>query len=229
MCHSRDNLGVYSDGHVFCFGCGYRKEGKRTLNNYKGTENNKNNAVFDNYRFTSSLDNVAYSWLKKYDITSEEIERYRLLWEDDRKWLVFPFFENGQLVCINCRNFGEGRKYYTFGKRTHFHAWGQPEADTVVFVEDCVSAIKVGRSCSSHPLLGAHVPAEALNRAMKRFSRVGVWLDADKAREALKTASKASLAYPGRVFCVRSDLDPKEYDRPELFLGLTELSEEKIV
>lgn len=201
---------MYSD-HEYCFGCQhYRSYG---VNRTKTTKNVNRADTFSSFSFTDDhFPEKVTSWLLKYQIVPAEWKHYGLLWEPYKEWLGFPFYENEKLVAANFRNFGkEGRKYYTFGKRTHFHVWGNPDSNVILFVEDCLSAIKVGRSFATYPLLGAHVPVEALKRASSRFDLLGVWLDSDKALTASKAVLRASVSLPGRMFRVASDLDPKEY------------------
>ena len=42
QCGSKDNLGVYDDGHMYCFGCGYYESGNesKVVDINKGTKNN---------------------------------------------------------------------------------------------------------------------------------------------------------------------------------------------
>jgi DNA primase len=126
------------------------------------------------------------------------------------------------LVLINTpqyhqgRNFsGYGPKYISKGKKPLIF-YGL--SDTLVCVEDVISAIKIAKSNKNVcviPLLGSIIPLELTETILKRFNKVFIWLDRDKAIEAVKQAR--NLKQKG----IDSDViitpkDPKEYSTGEI-------------
>jgi hypothetical protein len=160
------------------------------------------------------------AWLKQYDVTEEEMARYGLAYDHDRDCLLFPLGV-GEFKTWAARYFGTAinhPKALTFGPREHhavyIHEKGVPK-DAIVFVEDCVSAIKVGRLVHAYPLLGSYVSQGQLKRAAGEFATVYVWLDRDKAKESVVACSTASLYHKPFVPII-TEKDPKEYSDAEI-------------
>jgi hypothetical protein len=225
-CGSRDNLGVWDDGHKFCFGCRYWEPSPDTLESLgkkvQGMENNYNVASsgIDTSGFTHSIPSKPLAWLRKYGISDSEIAHFGICWNAPKDTLVFPVHEGETIVLTNERYFGSDPKhpkYVTYGhkNRKHLFITHPSNKDCLVLVEDAISAIKVARYCSSLPLFGATLPDNALYWASEHFKSIRVWLDMDKASQSLLEAAKASQFIPDSRSIITS-LDPKEYSMNEL-------------
>ena len=117
-CGSKDNLGRYSDGSAYCFGCGYTEKSSR----YSPATNR----VFEERAIRIPQDATPQvastpggTWLAQYGITALEIQRYRMLWSPSRQQLIFPLYnKNGELVAYQGRNFKPDSKgkYFSQGK-----------------------------------------------------------------------------------------------------------------
>lgn len=231
-CGSRDNLGVWDDGHKYCFGCRFFIPSPENIEQLKKKaqqlENNKNNDfMLDTSGFTYRIPSNALSWLTKYGISRQEVEHYGICWNTNTDSLVFPIY-NSQKAIIYCqeRYFGSDihhAKYVTHGSKTQQLAQilNRNAPRTVVLVEDFISAIKVGRVCTSSPLLGSTIDPNAVRWVTERFNKVRVWLDLDKATQALHEASKLALAIPNTRVII-TVLDPKEYSTQEILQKLNE-------
>lgn len=212
----------YSDGHAWCFSCGYRESGQ-----FDGP---KSNVIdLETYRDTRSqrpipleakpfLGVEPLTWLKKYGITAAEVRHHRLLWWEERKWLIFPYYAGTNLAGWQARNFDlvnyPKQKWLSFGNiKDHLHLIGK-ESTTVILVEDIVSAIKVGRQIMAMPVYGSHIPLETLVRLHSRFPAVGIWLDKDKVGYARQMATRASQFMT--AFYIETDRDPKEHSDFEI-------------
>jgi hypothetical protein len=184
-------------------------------------ENKNNNGLvnFDLSSCTAKIPAKPLEWLRKYGITDQEIDYYGLLYDHGRESLIFPFRDDNGIYLIQERYFGDLKnkpKYITSGpKGKPFIIINKNTAQTVIFVEDFVSAIKVGRQCSSSPLLGCTIPANTVKWASERFKRVRVWLDMNKAVESLQEASRLSQ-FVKDTSCIITPLDPKEYTNDEI-------------
>lgn len=129
-CGSRDNLGRYSDGGAFCFGCGYSERG--SINPLiKEREHGKSKSEDDGEGRRPSLPDDAsniirgagWDWLAKYNITAEESLRAGWRWSDSWEQLLFPFYDRDNLLCcLQARNFNPQRaskaKYYNQGEKS---------------------------------------------------------------------------------------------------------------
>ena len=109
----------------------------------------------------------------------------------------------------------DGVKYKSKGKKPLL--W-YGNGDILVCVEDVISAIKVSKAnpnVTATPLLGSSIPLELTETILKRFKTVRVWLDRDKAIEAVKQAR--NIKQKG-IDCeaIITPLDPKEYSTGEI-------------
>ena len=203
---SGNNLAIYSDTHKYCFACGYYDRGD-IVEKYKQQITPKTASKF----FTPALtfDNKAMIYLKKYGLTDKEIQE-NYFW-DETGFLVFNAKE-----FQNARNFKDSfPKYISKGTIRGNEKIFLKETDYVIIVEDSVSAIKVGRVCSSVAIHNSVIPLELLIRLSKQFSKLVIWLDPDKQKEMLHEANKAKI-YFEQVNVIWTDKDPKEFTTKEI-------------
>lgn len=212
-CKSRDNYGEYSD-HYYCFGCKYTKPkddiGSIRQRLTQKPEGSKN--LNDELVFADEIPTIPLRWLVKYGITFKEMEDFNIKWE--------PFKE--VLVLIKGKDFYQGRcfgnhkmKYFSKGsKQLTYYGYG----GKLVCVEDVLSAIKVARLSPEYcavPLLGCSLPADWIQDISGKFEEVVIWLDRDKAKDAVKIARDLrQRGFKSRA--VISPDDPKEYSKGEL-------------
>ena len=197
--------------------------------------------------FTLSIPVEAANWLRKYGITRSELEIHKIGYSPSRELLIFPIYGEGEtIIAWQGRNFkkefidawGElpdgtrikygqrpvppKRKYLTFGPvRDIWHVIEPVNSewpDLLVIVEGFIDALKVGRVAPAMPLWGSRMPLESIIRASKRFGRLAIWLDMDKAQEAVKTALRASQYIPTTV--ISTVLDPKDYNEASIAIDI---------
>jgi hypothetical protein len=207
---------VYDDGHEWCFGCGYYKPSAHSLENVRKQQQKGDMQHDFDLDLSPILTLDSLRWLKKYGITDEEIKRFEVGFDNKRELLCFPIKEEGRITGYICRNFGPSRlqrKYLFYGSRRLPPIIASPGAseDTAVFVEDMVSAIKVGRSYQALPVLSANIDAKALKWASDRFKWVGVWLDRDMHGKVARMAVRGGWMGGAKFFPVFSPMDPKIY------------------
>lgn len=221
-CGSRDNLGNWEDGK-WCFGCGYR------LPKYKGLslkdlrqsleQQEKRGSKYANLRlpsdFSYDLPEQCRQWLSKYGLTNREISQHRFGWSAEYECLIFPVFDIfGNLLAWQGRSFRQKpenvQRYNSRGDLSSIYHIIGTGGNTVVCVEDLVSAIKVSRLLPAMPLWGSQMPIDRIRKLSGRFSRLVLWLDHDKQRYALQARFRA-LPYFDDVKVVITELDPKGY------------------
>lgn len=211
-CGSKDNLGDYSD-HVFCFGCKYYKN-KDDIHSIRSRVHkiNTTNEDIMNLNTIVELPQKAMKWLLSYGISREEIKEYNIQWSPQKEILVL----------LNTAKYWQGRcfgnskiKYMSAGSKP-FTIYGS--GDTIVLVEDVLSAIKIARLHNEFcalPLLGSTVSYDVEQGVLKEFKKVYVWLDRDKAINAIKIRNK--FKSKGVISkAIVTPLDPKEYNKGEL-------------
>lgn len=220
---SGNNLAVYSDTHKYCFACGFHDKGDivEKFKDRLNTEREKKHVNFFNR--ANFIDKEALVYLKKYGITDDEISK-NYFWDSDG-YLVF---DGGSYQ--NARNFtGLGAKYMTRGViRNNEPIMQNTQNDSVIIVEDAISAIKVSRVLPSVPIHNSIIPLELILRLSKRFKKLFVWLDKDKSLSALKQAGNAKLLFD-EVRTIWTDLDPKCYSETEIKKYLNVIDMEKQV
>lgn len=227
-CGSRDNLGVYGDGHKWCFGCQYYIKGdtgasveemKARLVPSTQQEENTPNASDSSLSlpadYTRSLEPIGAQWLLKYGISKGERIKNHIGWSQRYESLVFPVYDShDNLLLVQRRFFGAGKwpKYHTKGRpESVLHILGDGDLDTGVLTEDLLSAIKVGRQYNATPLWGSNLSVDKVRRLSHRFSKLIIWLDRDKAKDSVKYKWRA-MPFFEKVHIIVSELDPKEYN-----------------
>jgi hypothetical protein len=107
------------------------------------------------------------------------------------------------------RNFGEGVKYLSRGVKPYLEYGNNKEK--LVFVEDIISAVKVARVATAVPMLGAKVMPAWWENA-KRFDKIYLHGDRDKATDNIVQARRASEVIGKKVEIIITEKDPKEYN-----------------
>jgi hypothetical protein len=80
--------------------------------------------------------------------------------------------------------------------------------NTLCMVEDSLSAIKVSRAIDAAPLFGSSINNDKLNKLVKEYQLIYVWLDSDKYEQAQLIAGRIKmLGKLSRV--IYTKLDPK--------------------
>lgn len=225
-CGSRDNVGIYSDGHKYCFGCHKFDapsgvEGVKAFAASKQLVESMEGKIALPEDFTFELPNLPFQWLMRYSIGQMERMEHGIGWSPNLDRLIFPLYEDGELKFWTGRYFGKDArqpKYWTQGSRNEIMALyghSHPLAERVVLVEDIVSAIKVGRVCMTMPLLGSKMPLENARKLSERFKRLVIWLDPDMKRSAFQQALKLEPWF-NSVEVILSDRDPKDHTTAEI-------------
>jgi len=238
-----DNLAIYSDGHKFCFSCGYYQaapqtidsvrckltQGESVTNGVKSRIKTCDPLPFD---ITSVLPPPAKRWLLGYGLTFSDMQKF--WWSDSMAQLIYPVFDTeGQLLLWQGRSFDPEKllrkqKYFTSGPvNDHFHFihWNESmKSSQCVIVEDVVSAIKVGRVYTGMPLFGSHLSQQRLIQmrdyvlpmTFKFASKtIGIWLDPDKLSYANKLKNQAQ-ELGLNAFVISTKQDPKYYTHTEM-------------
>ena len=216
-CGSRDNRAEYTNG-FWCFGCS-KYDPKNDTNSIRQRVFNKS-FVSNNQEILETTQEIpmkAMQWLLKYNITLKEIKKYGIKWEPIRKLLVLiqrkDYWQG--------RNFGFGNIKYMSNGNKPLTIYG--EGDTLLVVEDVLSAIKIARLrqegyCAT-PLLGSSMSKQAEQQLVKRYKNISVWLDRDKAKNAVRIRNRLrSLGVISKA--IITPLDPKEYNRTEILKWL---------
>lgn len=216
-CGSKDNRAIYSDGHEYCFGCQdfTKGNGFKKIEQLKNKKNKNANSVNlpDDIIFT--VPEIARAWHNKYGITATETWMFRFGWSEEMKMLIIPIYnENQELLAWQGKVFdiNSGMKYYSRGplEDVDYILKHDSETKSIVVVEDMLSAIKVNRHTTVLPLFGSNLSTKRLERLSKKFDKIVVWLDRDKAKYGVSIHKEARLVFESSRMIIK-DKDPKCY------------------
>ena len=213
-CGSRDNAYQYPDG-IWCFGCKRYTPNKTSINNVKETLHGTKNTTGKSYSIPTdcsfTIPPVPYLWLSNYGLTNDEIQRNNIKWSESKKSLVFPIYNNSELVFWQERKFGTDKRWISHGSK--------PDAvlgagDPLVLVEDIISAIRVSKVTACKPLFGSAINVNIFLRIKEKYSACKIWLDYDKAKDSIKYATQGSMFIPTQSIITIKD--PKCYTTKEI-------------
>lgn len=224
-CGSRDNLGEYSDGSTFCFGCRYATRGNESA--FVTSRRDELNACDADPRVkltgSSSYPPTVVEWLKRYRVEPIVAIQRGVLYDSTLEQLNFPFYSKEGLVCVQSRNFNSYRaakaKYYNVGNSQEATSIYKTKSNAfvhrLVITEDALSAMRIASQCDAIPALGTHVPVSKIIALAPFYEFVTVWLDSDKWREARTIAENFQwLGLSANT--IFTELDPKEYSDEEI-------------
>ncbi len=225
-----NNLGVYSDGGVYCFSCGYTRPGS-AVSKLKNQVQPRHHDTIKQLSLPpdvgGELPEAAWQWLKSYSLTELDVVKHNILWSEHAERVVFPIFGgNQELLAWQGRYIGVGTKpkWYSKGKLNEIrHILGTGKKTALVLVEDIVSAIRVS-NCGVHasPLFGSYISTDTWLRIKHlAFPIVVCWLDKDKQLESARF-SMTGRGVGMNVRSVITDNDPKTYSDTEIKNILTQ-------
>lgn len=176
---------------------------------------------------SSKWPHYARAWLVKYGITESEVKQHGIVFSPKFDRLLFPLYMDGDYIGWQGRSFNDDEKipkYLTTVDRERLTGncglyKCKTGSDTVVLVEDCLSAIKVSRGESTICLLGSHPTPEVINWIASRYNNIYIWLDNDKP-EVIKQQNKLKSLFEvlvtGEVKLILTNKDPKEFSTEEI-------------
>lgn len=221
-----NNLGVYSDGSVYCFSCGYSRSAKGTeklKEALQRTDTTIAKTISLPRDVCFELPIIARDYLRKYSLTQGDINVNRIMWSEEWMRVVFPYFDGERLLGWQGRylgNQGNKGKWYSQGDlKDILHICGGPRTAaserTIVLVEDVVSAIRVGHTVACAPIFGSHLSVKNAFRYANMYPELIVWLDKDKEKYSVTVTYQLQML---GLHCISitTDKDPKEYSDKEI-------------
>ena len=213
-CGSRDNCGEYDD-HYWCFGCKYHKS-KDDIGSVRSRYNQRSSErITEDPNSLDCIEEIPkqpLTWLMSYGITFKEISENNIMWCPSKEILVL--LSKGTYWQGRC--FGKQRVKYLSSGSKPLTIYGT--GDILVCVEDILSAIKIARLSPHYcavPLLGSSIPEDFITKLSGKYSEVLVWLDRDKAKQAV-AISRDLKQRNFKSRSIISELDPKEYNVEQL-------------
>ncbi|CAB4241335.1 putative DnaG-like primase [uncultured Caudovirales phage] len=212
-CGSRDNLGHYSDGSTYCFGCG----ASTATTNIRGKlnkEKKQDKLVQLPNDFSLDVPQKFIDWLSKYGNYSD-YQRY-VGYSEFYDRAIFPYkTKQGLLFGWQGRSLEDkNKKWLSIGKLTD-NPMVYGNGDKLVLVEDVISAIKISKFTSCMVLFGTNISLNHVKTALEAKKQVVIWLDKDKRNKSIRDASRLR-GFGLSVGVVFSEKDPKELTNSEI-------------
>jgi len=212
--HAGDNLAVYSDGHSYCYSCGFYTGSNLT----KLKQPLKKNVIFELPEdLDSTLVGEPLQWLKKYysipDIPNN------IYWSESTQKLYFLIYIDNKLVAYQYRYFGDNPKHpkwvSTGVNDNLLYIQGAP-SQTLVLVEDIISMDKVSKVQQCLCLFGSNITNNRLaNLFLFNYKKIIIWLDPDKDRESINFFTTC-LHIGFDCQTIFTAKDPKDYSIEEI-------------
>ena len=107
---SADNLAVYSDGHTWCYACGYHTIGDiiKSFVARNTTQLPIKHEVFLPSDSDTDYPRRSLKWMAQYELDKNDMMKHNILWSKSRERLIFPIFSEDKLLAYWGRYFGEG-------------------------------------------------------------------------------------------------------------------------
>lgn len=214
---SGDNLGVYSDGHSYCYRCGYYSSGSqiaRFLNKDKHEGLERHHCYLPN-DCDVNYPQVALDWIGQYELNRNDLLANNSLWSESKSRLYFPVYGPEGLLAYQGRYFGNDvsqKKWWGKGDFRNIFAFFGKAGRSLVLVEDVISAIKVSRFTQTMWLSGNSIGKDRWRRLYNLLPeglQCIIWLDPDMYTHSIKE-SKLGASYGVKTTVILSTKDPKE-------------------
>jgi DNA primase len=180
--------------------------------------------------FTFDIPKSARTWLLLAGVSTYLSEKYGIGWSPSMGRVILPTRRGGELVYVQCRDTSPRPTFkYLNNPPNHVGSiitWSDPDTllwgpvlgeDTVVLVEDYLSAIRVGRITHAASILGTTITDSRLSQIVSRFSKVVLWFDNDPAGQSCASKHTKQLSLMGiPSVTITTELDPKMYNNTEI-------------
>lgn len=229
-CGSSDALAHYDNGSTYCWSCGAVSGADRPgfVSNKEGRD-----WALPHDLSTDNFPIEFFQWLEPTGLKLGELLAHNYFFSKStgRVWRLFQQL-SAEPVCggsrggrgsaesrrINGTHKGPKARFYGSKEETFAYSGSDKLQlrNSLVIVEDSLSAIKTGRHCCSIPLFGSSISNSKLAAICKNglsqqtapLEHIYVWLDSDKLRAAHSIAERIAMLGIKSVV-INTDLDPK--------------------
>ena len=223
----QDNLGVYDDGHSYCFKCFHTISSGGWKNFGKDKVTTLTPVVTLPADCTNEYPVNALAWCDDYEVSRHDIQNQNALWSDTRQRLIFPIYGENGLVAWVGRYFGllQSPKWWIQGNigQTLMVVQGGTKRKGLVLVEDIISAIVVSKVTPAIPLFGVRIGVDRWKKIKQSIpvgTEVAIWLDPDMNTETIKESMLGEQMGLNTRTIFSYD-DPKGYNTSEVAEILT--------
>lgn len=210
-----NNLVNYSDNHSFCFACGYLYN---PVSNRVPSVTQQHTILNKPVQLPRDISidypSSAIELVFSYGLTIEDLHNHNFLWSEYFQRLIYPVWQGENVIFWTGRYFGpdvKQSKWINRGSPKDIVHCINRQANSIVIVEDIISAIKILKTdigLGVLVLFNSHNPVSKLISIGKN-KQYFLWLDNDKFRESIFFAREAV----GRgldIKTITSERDPKD-------------------
>ena len=167
QCGSKNNLGVWDDGHKWCFGCKYYEYGTKTAHHVHKPQVS---ATYNPKAFPEDASDYIPSeplrWLFSCGLTYNLIEEHKIKWSPSQQLVCWKIYSiSGKELGWQGRCFKKDAKtkYINQGKiKEDICVLSCPNSNIFVLCEDYISAIRISQFANAIPLFGCSISMENL-------------------------------------------------------------------
>lgn len=228
-----DNLIVRQDESGHCHACGYHEAGPNEVKN-KVAAIRATNEVMGRIKSTAGLQLPEdfsleiplepLRWLVKYGVSNDMRQKHNIGWSQSRSAVVLPLYDDkGRLLMFQMRFFNrpDQPKYRTVGALNGhipimYRDGPKHPTDTLVAVEDILSAIVVSEVCDAVPMLSSQLRPKDVAGLARMYFRLVLWGDPDQMGNNGRRRASYSQLFQYGCGMVVSSKDPKEYRKDEI-------------
>lgn len=235
-----DNLATYSNGSCYCWSCGFSDMGNSSIIRFLDRGSIHVPKAYP--RITLPEDSLpvypdkALHWIEQYELTRTDLIKNGILYSDKECRLIFPFWNDGELLGWQGRYFGNDgtkKKWYSRGKLDSiYHIFfmgrvGHAMNDAtrrIVLVEDIVSALKVSKvGIDAMPLFGVNIKQRWPQLRILGYTVAFIFLDPDMHLRIVKE-SRVGCLNGITTHAILSTKDPKCHTLEEIrnYIGATQ-------
>lgn len=168
----------------------------------------------------------AVAWLAKFHLSIPDAIRHGVVYSPSMQQVIYRMGSVWQARNFNPTRLQKSKNFTSGNVNECLHIYGhldggstsnsvQLSPETLVIVEDPVSAMRIAPLRPSMPLLGSHLATSRLIALTGLYDSIWFWLDSDKLKEAREMAERARLI-DVKTRVIHTDLDPKCYTNAQL-------------
>lgn len=225
---------TYSNGY-YCFTCGVKKYTTDNYRAYKGFNNQYSKLEIGKHtRNIAEFSPETLKWLYKYYIFDNLIRKYGICYifpdELHEEALLFGVYKENELKFWQKRYF-PSKRFVTKGDKNTLFTRIDKTQNTIILVEDFISAIRIAEITNVLCLFGVHINDHMSKYLFNLNMNILVWLDPDEAGQTAsielcrKLNNYMQIRSKYRAFAIRelrtvevmtTDKQPKDYCNEEL-------------
>lgn len=172
--------------------------------------------------FTFTIPTKGLAWLYGNGVSKEQMKQYHFGYSQYYDRVILPVYDKDKLIYWEGRYLGVPDKYHPkymkvsdSNRMNIYFVVDGHSTETVVLVEDILSAVKVGDLFDCYAMLYAFIPDNLVFELAKKYGSIILWLDADKEHQMISRTMRYR-SFGINVEFRKTKKDPKDYTLSEI-------------